>query len=248
VAESGGLLAVDGLTKRFGGLVAVDDLSFTVERGEILGVIGPNGAGKSTVFNCVVGQYDVTDGRVTFADDDVTDWDTHDIVNAGLARVSQHSRPFDAMTVRENIHLFTVPNSVLAFRGGASDEAVGDIAALVGIDDALDERPPDLTHEYTRRLEIARALATDPELLLLDEPFAGFTQEEVRDLRASIETINDDGTALVVVDHNMRGLMALVDRVVVVHDGALLTSGTPEEIADDDTVADVYLGETGDAS
>lgn len=249
MSDDAPLLEADGLTKRFGGLTAVDALSFSVREGEILGVIGPNGAGKSTVFNCVMGQYDVTDGTIRFAQHDITEWDTHDIVNEGLARVSQESRPLDGMTVRENIRLFTVPNSIFSFRGGASDEEIESIASRVGLEGVLEQKPPDLTHEFTRRLEIARALATDPDVLLLDEPFAGFTQEEVADLRSEIASLNeDDGITLVVVDHNMKGLMPLVNRVVVIHDGALLTTGTPDEIADDQDVANVYLGNTGETA
>ena len=238
---SDALLSVEDLSKSFGGLVAVDDLSFEISEGEILGVIGPNGAGKSTVFNCVMGSYTVTGGRITFRNEDITDQSTHDIVNAGLARVSQHSRPIESMTVAENIRIFTMPNSVLSFEGGATRSEIREIAARVGIDDCLDERPESLPHADTRRLEIARALATDPTLILLDEPFAGLTQEEVRELSERIRSFRDDGITIVIVDHNMKGLMALVDRVVVVHNGRLLATGTPEEISTDERVHDVYL-------
>jgi branched-chain amino acid transport system ATP-binding protein len=240
------LLSVDGLTKQFGGLTAVDDLSFGVESGEILGLIGPNGSGKTTVFNCIMSVYDVTDGEIHFDGTEITSDRTHEIVNRGLSRVSQESNPIDRMTVGENIRLFTFPNSVFSFTGGASEAEVAGYADRVDIADKLDEHPDSLAHADVRRLEIAKALATEPDLLLLDEPFAGMNQTEIRTLSAQIESFREDGTTLLVVDHNMRGLMQLVDRVVVLHNGRKLAAGSPETIVEDDTVQEAYLaGEAG---
>ncbi|MFW5918194.1 MAG: ABC transporter ATP-binding protein [Haloferacaceae archaeon] len=239
-------LEITGLTKRFGGLTAVDDLSFDVDDGEILGLIGPNGSGKTTVFNCTMGVYDVTAGTIRFDGEDVTDWKTHEIVNRGLSRVSQESNPIDILPVAANIKLFTLPNSVLSLHGGASPEEIAGYAAEVDIDDVLDETPDELAHADVRRLEIAKALATDPEMLLLDEPFAGMNQLEIRTLSEQIERLRDDGMTMVVVDHNMSGLMQLVDRVVVLHNGSKLAEGTPAEIADDERVQEAYLSGEGD--
>lgn len=238
------ILEIDSLTKRFGGLTAVDDLSFEVEDGEILGLIGPNGSGKTTVFNCVMSLYQPTSGTIRFADSDITYADTHDIVNLGLARVSQHSNPVEDFTVRENIRLFTIPNSVTAFSDAATDAEITDIAKQVNIEDSLDEYPDSLPHAVLRRLEVAKALATDPKLLLLDEPFAGMNQAEVRSLSQLIETLRDSGVPIVIVDHNMKGLMQLVDRVTVIDSGSKIAEGTPDTIIDNSVVQEAYLADT----
>lgn len=241
------LLELDGLTKHFSGLVAVDDVSFSVDRGEIVGLIGPNGSGKSTLFDCVMGVHDVTDGQVRFDGADVTDDPTHETVNRGLARVSQESNPIESMTVAGNVKLFTLPNSVLSFRGGASQAEVAAYADEVGLADKLDESPDELTHADVRRLEVAKALATEPELLLLDEPFAGMNQAEIRGLSEQIEGFREDGLTMIIVDHNMRGLMQLVDRVVVLHSGELIAQGGPGDVAEDERVQQAYLGSDGGA-
>nr|WP_159763669.1 ABC transporter ATP-binding protein [Halovenus carboxidivorans] len=235
------MLEVENLTKKFGGLTAVDNLSFGVEEGEILGVIGPNGAGKSTVFNCVMSRYDVTSGTITFNGDDITDTSTHKIVNKGLSRVSQESDPIDIFPVAGNIRLFTLPNSLLSLYGGADMEEIASYAARVDLQDKLEETPDELPHADVRRLEIAKALATEPELMLLDEPFAGMNQQEIRKLSEQIESLREEGMTMIVVDHNMSGLMQLVDRVVVIHNGAKLAEGTPDEIAENEDVQDAYL-------
>jgi branched-chain amino acid transport system ATP-binding protein len=234
-------LVVDDITKRFGGLTAVNSLSFEVNENEILGFIGPNGAGKTTVFNCIMGDYELTSGDVYFGGENITGWDTHDIVNSGLSRVSQESNPLEDMTVRKNIRMFTLPNSVLAFRGGGSDEEIREIAAQVGLEERLDMYPDALPHADRRRLEIAKAIATNPEMLLLDEPFAGLNQAEIETLSEQIRSFRDEGKTIIVVDHNMKGLMALVDRVIVINDGQLLMAGTPDEVAEDERVQQAYL-------
>ncbi|WP_306056717.1 ABC transporter ATP-binding protein [Natronococcus wangiae] len=240
------LLEVDGLTKRFGGLVAVDDFSLSIEEGEIVGLIGPNGSGKSTVFNCIMSIYDATEGTIRFDGTEITDSPTHDIVNEGLSRVSQESNPIDAYSVAGNIKLFTLPNSVRSIHGGASDEEIAACAARIDIEDKLEEMPDELPHADVRRLEIAKALATEPEMLLLDEPFAGMNRAEIGELAGQIEGFRDDGMTMVVVDHNMGGLMELVDRVVVINNGELLATGSPEEIAENQRVQEAYLaGERG---
>ncbi|MDS0473953.1 ABC transporter ATP-binding protein [Natrinema sp. 1APR25-10V2] len=239
------VLEVDGLTKKFGGLVAVDDFSFEVNEGEIVGLIGPNGSGKSTVFNCIMGIYDVTDGSIRFDGDDITDDSTHEVVNKGLSRVSQESNPIDSMSVAGNIKLFTLPNSIFSLRGGASEAEIYDYAARIDIEDDLHEMPDELPHADVRRLEIAKALATEPELLLLDEPFAGMNQAEIGELAAQIERFREEGMTMVVVDHNMGGLMELVDRVVVLNNGDFLAEGTPEEIAANQRVQEAYLAGEG---
>ncbi|MFC6763887.1 ABC transporter ATP-binding protein [Natrinema soli] len=239
------VLEVEHLTKKFGGLVAVDDFSFEVDEGEIVGLIGPNGSGKSTVFNCIMGIYGVTAGSIRFNGTDITDDSTHQVVNKGLSRVSQESNPIDSMSVAGNIKLFTLPNSIVSLRGGASQAEIYDYASRIDIEDDLQEMPDELPHADVRRLEIAKALATEPELMLLDEPFAGMNQAEIGELAAQIERFREEGMTMVVVDHNMGGLMELVDRVVVLNNGDFLASGTPEEIAEDDAVQEAYLAGEG---
>ncbi len=235
------IFRVDGLRKEFGGLVAVDDLSFDLRDDEILGLIGPNGSGKTTVFNCIMGIYDVTDGTVQFEDTDITEMDTHDIVNCGITRVSQESNPIPSSTVGENIELFTYPNDVLSFTGGASQSEILDIARKFDLDEKLNVLPDSLPHADVRRLEMAKAMATDPEMLLLDEPFAGMNQAEIRELSEQIRDIHAEGRPIIIVDHNMKGLMPIVDRVVVINSGQKIAEGTPEEIADNETVQQAYL-------
>ncbi len=239
-------LEINGLTKQFGGLTAVDDLSCDVADGEILGLIGPNGSGKTTVFNCTMGVYPVTDGVIRFDGDDITGLATYQIVNRGLARVSQESNPIDRFPVAGNIKLFTLPNTLTSLHGGATDEEIAGYAAQVDLGDKLSETPDELPHADVRRLEIAKALATDPTLLLLDEPFAGMNQAEIRALSDQIEGLRAQGITMVVVDHNMRGLMELVDRVVVLHNGSKLAAGTPAEIVADERVQEAYLSGEGD--
>ena len=233
---------LDGLTKRFGGLVAVDALSMSVDRGEIVGLIGPNGSGKSTVFNCTMGRYTVSDGSIHFDGREITDAKTHEVVEHGLARVSQESNPIDAMSVGANIKLFTLPNSVTSLRGGASEKEIFRYAARLDLEDKLHEQPDELPHADVRRLEVAKALATEPEMLLLDEPFAGMNQQEIDGLVEKFEELREEGMTMIVVDHNMGGLMRLVDRVVVIHNGSKIAAGDPEEIGENEQVRRAYLG------
>lgn len=239
------LLEIDGLTKRFGGLVAVDDFDFAVDEGEIVGLIGPNGSGKTTVFNCVMGVYDVSAGTIRFDGEDITHDRTHEIVNEGLSRVSQESNPIDRYSVAGNIKLFTLPNSIRSFHGGADDAEIAAYAARVDLQDKLQEMPDELPHADVRRLEIAKALATEPELLLLDEPFAGMNQAEIDELAAQVERFREEGMTIVVIDHNMGSLMQLVDRVVVINNGEKLAAGLPEEIAQNEEVQEAYLAGEG---
>jgi len=244
MSESAHILSVSNLTKRFGGLTAVDDLSFAIQTGEIVGIIGPNGAGKTTVFNCVMGVLSIDAGTIRLDNNDIAGWDTHDVVNRGIARVPQHSNPIPEMTVFENIQLFTYPNSVLSFGRGADEEVVQDIAERVGIEEDLDKESTELTHAALRRLEVAKAVATDPKLILLDEPFAGLTKTEITEMADLIRSLNDEGRTIAVIDHNMRELMQLVDRVIVFHNGQKLAEGPPEEVAENPAVREAYLTST----
>ena len=238
------LLSIQNLTKKFGGLVAVNDVSFDVEEGEIAGLIGPNGSGKTTIFNCIMGIYKVTDGTISFRGSDITDASTHEVVNTGIARVTQESNPIGRMTVSENIRLFTLPNDIFSITGGAETEEIEALAARVGIDDVLDELPGSLPHADVRRLEIAKAIATKPKLLLLDEPFAGLNQAEIREMSEQIRQLRDDGVTIIIIDHNMRGLMQLVERIMVINNGDWLADDTPQAVAENEAVQQAYLAGT----
>jgi branched-chain amino acid transport system ATP-binding protein len=239
-----GVLVADGLTKRFGGLVAVDDLSFAVEKQEILGFIGPNGAGKSTSFNCITGVYPPTEGTVYYNGEDVTGAPFYRMVQNGMARTFQEFRPLDDRSVLDNVEISLVPDrlfSTSGLRGRTRAKAV-ELCERVGLGERLHQTPDELPHADMIRLELARAMGTDPDLLLVDEPFAGLAEEDVKGLSDLIRGLRDDGTTFVVVDHNMRGLLQLIDRAIVINFGEKIADGTPDEITNDPAVRKAYLG------
>lgn len=244
--KANSILELVRLRKSFGGLVAVNELSFSVEKGELLGFIGPNGAGKTTVFNLIMGALRPDSGRITYDGQEITGWRTYRVVNAGIARVFQLSRNLGHKTVFENIELSTIPNGIFAREDRrAREQRVLRASELVGLAEQLSRRPSSLPHASLRRLEIAKAIATGPKLLLLDEPFAGLGAAEVGELSAVIAGLRREGKTIVLVDHNMRGLMRLVDRVVVISFGEKLAEGTPEEVTGDPRVQEAYLAGGG---
>jgi len=239
-----GKLVVDGLTKRYGGLTAVEDFSFAVSEGEILAIIGPNGAGKSTTFNCITGMIRPTAGRVWYDDEDITNEPMYRVVNRGLARTFQSFRPIADQTVINNVILSLTPNRIFSLSGFTNemrDRAV-DICNQLDLGDQLDMYPEELSHAGILRLGVGRALAVDPDMMLLDEPFAGLSSGEVTELASHFESLRNEGITLAIIDHNMRGLLSLADRVVVLNFGSKLTEGTPDEIREDPEVKQVYLG------
>jgi branched-chain amino acid transport system ATP-binding protein len=242
-----GLLVLQNLTKEFGGLTAVDDLSFHVEEGEILGFIGPNGAGKSTTFNCVTKMYPATAGTVWYDGEDITDLPAHKIVGRGINRTFQSFRPLNDRTVLENVMLPLSTDKVLTLDGlfGRTEDRAIELCEQVGLGDRTHMEPGELPHAEMIRLELGRALATDPELILIDEPFAGLTSTEIEELSKLFKELRDDGHTLVVIDHNMRGLLTLVDRVIVIRFGSKIAEGPPEEIKQNEEVQNAYLGSQG---
>jgi branched-chain amino acid transport system ATP-binding protein len=243
-APSDGILVLENLRKEFGGLTAVDNLSIAVEEGEILGFIGPNGAGKSTTFNCVTGTYSPTSGTVWYRGEDVTGEPAYEMVKRGMARTFQSFRPLDDRTVRENVALALAPDRIFSLSGlrGQTLTRATEICNRVGLGDRVEQFPDELPHAGLLRLELARALATEPDLLLVDEPFAGLSSGEVADLSDLLRSLRDEGVTLVVVDHNMRGLLSLIDRAVVIQFGSKIAEGTPDEIRENETVQEAYLG------
>ena len=252
------LLVAEGLTRRFGGLTAVDDVSLRVAEGEIKAVIGPNGAGKSTLFNLLTA-FDRPDaGRVLFDGRDLAGIPSHRIVALGLVRTFQNTQLFDSMTARENVmvgrHTRTrtgMLRAALRLPGVAAEERAGAAEAerllrLVGLGGLADEPAADLTQGRRRLLEVARALAAEPRLMLLDEPAAGLNASETAELSEVLFRIRDAGTTIVVVEHDMGLVMEVSDEVVVLDRGRKIAEGPPLLIQKDPAVIAAYLGEGDD--
>ncbi|ARS90529.1 ABC transporter ATP-binding protein [Natrarchaeobaculum aegyptiacum] len=242
--ESTDVLRLENVTKRFGNVTAVDDLSFAVHEQEILGFIGPNGAGKSTTFNCVSGSFPPTEGTIYYRDEDVTGMPQYELVKKGISRTYQTFRPLNDRTVLENIELSQVPDKLFSVSDLRADttERAWELCERVGLEEYAHLTPEEVPHAGMLRLEIGRALGTDPDLLLVDEPFAGLTSEEIEESASLFRSLREEGTTLVVIDHNMHGLLDLVDRVVVISFGEKIAEGAPQEIRDDPVVQKAYLG------
>ncbi len=240
---SGPLLEVVGLHKRFGGLVAVREIGFAIAPGEILGLIGPNGSGKSTVMKLIMGIEKPNAGSVRIAGTEVAGWPTHRIARAGVGIVFQHSRPLHRQTVLENIKLAMLPDSLLRLAAAPHVAArARDIAERVGLGHVLHRHPPTLPFADLRRMELAKAIARDPQVVLIDEPFAGLTSAEVKTFSDLIAGFRAQGRAVLLVDHNVKGVVALVDRVLAMYLGEHIAEGSAADVMADETVRRVYLG------
>jgi ABC-type branched-subunit amino acid transport system ATPase component len=237
------LLEVEGLTKRFGGLVAVDGLSLRVDGGEILGLIGPNGSGKSTTLAVIMGLYAPSAGSIRFDHAELAGMPAHRIARRGVAIVFQHSRALRRQSVLDHIRLALLPDSLwqLLHDPGITRRAEA-IAERLGLAAVAHRLPDTLTFADLRRLELAKAIARDPRLILVDEPFAGLTPLEMRDFSKLIAALRDEGRAVVLVDHNVKGVSALVDRIIAMHAGRKLAEGRPDEVVADARVRTVYIG------
>jgi branched-chain amino acid transport system ATP-binding protein len=236
-------LEVDGLYKRFGGLAAVKDVSFSIKGREILGLIGPNGSGKSTVMKSILGVERPDSGSVRIDGREVAGWPPHRIARLGVGMVFQHSRPLHRQTALENIVLGLLPDRLLNVLPSAAIEArARAIAERVGLAGVMDRRPATLPFADLRKMEIAKAIARDPQVVLIDEPFAGLTARESASFARLIAEMRDDGRAVLIVDHNVRSIAALVDRVFAMHAGERIAEGVVEEVMANETVRRVYLG------
>ncbi|MFI5593531.1 ABC transporter ATP-binding protein [Amycolatopsis sp. NPDC051758] len=248
------LLEVDDVTMRFGGLVALDAINFAIRRGEILGLIGPNGAGKTTCFNAMTGVYRPTSGEVRLEGKALGKTSRHGITQLGIARTFQNIRLFSEMTALENVVVGTDARHKTSLLGAlvrsprhhreekAAVEKAMALLEFVGIADRAADRAKNLPYGYQRRLEIARALATEPKLLCLDEPAAGFNPAEKEQLMELIRTIRDDGYTVLLIEHDMKLVMGVTDRIVVLEFGKKIAEGVPAEIRENPAVIAAYLG------
>jgi branched-chain amino acid transport system ATP-binding protein len=234
------MLSVDSVTKRFGGLTAVNDASLRVEPGSITGLIGPNGAGKTTLFAVVSGFEAPTAGRVVFEGADISTMPTHTRARLGIARTFQIVQPFAGLSVRENI---AVGAYLREANGTTARRQAGDVAAQVGLADQLDKPAASLTVAGRKRLELARALATRPKLLLLDEVLAGLNPSEIRDMIPVVRAIRDSGVTILMIEHVMQAVMQLCNPIYVLAQGRMIASGTPADIAANAAVVEAYLGD-----
>lgn len=237
------LLKTTGLVKRFGGLVAVNGVGFSVRSGEILALIGPNGSGKSTVIKLIMGIEQLTSGDVNFNGQSITGWPAYRVARAGIGIIFQHSRPLRRQTVLENIKLALLPDSLLHLTNKAriNDKALA-IAERVGLAQVVNRYPATLPFADLRRIEIAKAFARDPKVVLVDEPFAGLASDEVKVFADLIKNFRDEGRAVLLVDHNVKSVVALADRVYAMYLGEPVAEGTPDEVMRNETVRRVYLG------
>ena len=249
----GSILEVRRLTKRFGGLTAVAGLDFDLREGEILGVIGPNGAGKTTTFNIIAGTYHADEGEIRFAGQPILGLPPHRIARLGIMRTFQHNRPFSGMPVLENVMVgahtrFSSGFARLIIGGGKLEEQrqrrrAEELVEFVGLAGLRDADVGTLSFGQGRLLEIARALAGEPRVILFDEPAAGLTPAELDRLAGIIRGIAQRGIAVLLIEHDMRFLLPLASRVVVLNFGARIAEGTPQEVRSQPAVMEAYLGD-----
>lgn len=231
------VLKIEALSKKFGKLSAVDNVSFVVNKGEFLGIIGPNGAGKTTLFNLITGFEPPTSGSVYFKGNLITKMPAHTIVRNGLARTFQIPRPFRELTVKENVEVSCPSKSSLR-----QTMSIDEIFQEVGLWELHDQPTSNLPQGDLRRLEVARAMATNPEVLMLDEPYAGLGPGEMSSLTELLLRLNNSGLTIVIIEHKLKELMKILQRVVVLNFGNKIADSEPCNIKNDKAVIEAYLG------
>jgi branched-chain amino acid transport system ATP-binding protein len=244
------ILEINGLTKRFGGLVAVKDFSLQINKGEIIGLIGPNGAGKTTLFNLITGVIKPDSGTVMFEGKNITRLRPYKIANMGLARTFQNTQSFKRMLVIENVALARFSERAMRRDNGDNDFLLKPLDALRRVNLVPPEAnmfklASQISHGMSKRLDIARALVLEPDLLLLDEPFGGLGVIEMTVMSSLIQKLHEEGLTIVIIEHKMRALVKLVKKLVVMHFGENIAEGTPVEIASNPKVCEAYLGKEG---
>jgi branched-chain amino acid transport system ATP-binding protein len=241
------LLKIDKLGKRFGGFVALESIDLDVRAGERLGLIGPNGSGKSTLVNCICGTLKNEQGSVTFAGAAIDGLPAYQRTRLGLARSFQLPRPFRSMTVQQNLRiplLYTVnARSGTHLSEAAIEARSGELLHLVGLEDKAAKRPRDLTQIEMRKLELARAMATEPKLLMADESMAGLSHSEVDDILLVLHRLVEQGLTIILIEHIMRAVMSFSERLVVLVAGRKIADGPPQEVIRNPEVERAYLGE-----
>jgi branched-chain amino acid transport system ATP-binding protein len=234
------MLRVEAVSRQFGALWAVREVSFTIDRGEIVGFIGPNGAGKSTLFNLIAGAITPSSGDIQFLDQTISRTKPYQVARLGLARTFQIPKPFKQLTVRENVMLSALRRHRTPQR---ADRVATDTMEFVGIDHLAETSVASLTVGLLKKLEVARALATEPSLLLLDEVMAGLTPPEVREMMGAIAALPGRGITVLWVEHVMMAIMNVAQRLLVMHRGQLIAKGAPGDVSKDPAVIGAYLGE-----
>lgn len=238
------LLDITDVSKRFGGVIALNGVRMQIDEGEILGLVGPNGSGKSTLINVLSGFYPADAGTIVFSGENATDLAAHQLASLGIARTFQIPRPFDTMTARENVavsYMFGHSRQSLPSARNAAQEWL-EFTGLAGV---ADVPISELTLHQLKFLELARALATQPNLLLLDEVLAGLNPSEINESVEMIRRIHAEGVTILVVEHVVRAVMALSDRLVVLNQGSVISEGEPETVMSDPAVVTAYLGDRG---
>ncbi|MFX0021776.1 MAG: ABC transporter ATP-binding protein [Candidatus Hermodarchaeota archaeon] len=239
----GVILEVKNLTKKFGGLTAVNDFSFEINRGDFVGLIGPNGAGKTTIFNLISGFEKPSSGKIRFDGMNITGLKPFRIVNLGIARTFQLVRSFKFLNLLENVSIPCLsPRGKTASEDVKTEEYASSILASVGLVDKARIPPIILPHGDLRKLQIGKALGSNPQLLLLDEPFSGLSFEEQIVITDLIKKLHDDGVTIFITGHVLRELMNLVPRVLAMHQGKLIADGPPKQVANNKIVLEAYLG------